>query len=609
MFQDFTSEADPKLGVERTARLREKLATLGVEAVVVPRSDEHMGEYVPASSERLAWLTGFTGSAGLAMVGRKKAALFVDGRYTLQAAEQVDKRTFEIVQFPETDPLVWMASNLDRGAVLGFDPWLHTSAWVRQAREKLGPNGILLKALTRNPVDLVWGKERPKPPLGEVIVQPLQYAGRSAQEKITDLQAQLKAAGEDACILTLPDSIAWLFNIRGSDVKHNPTALAFAILHSGAKPELFIDPAKLDKAARQHLGALARLRSPEELRARVAGLATAKKCVRLDEGTAAHWFRKVLGERSKHVTDGKDPCILPKARKNGAEIAGARAAHERDGVALAHFLAWLDREASSGKLTEIDVVTKLEACRQETQALREISFDTISGSGPNGAIVHYRVTTQTNRKIRPGELLLVDSGAQYQDGTTDVTRTIAVGRPTREMRERFTLVLKGHIAIATSRFPAGTTGAHLDAFARRALWQRGLEFDHGTGHGVGSYLSVHEGPQSISKRGHVALEPGMIVSNEPGYYKTGAYGIRIENLELVTEPAMIEGGERPMLGFETLTLVPMDRRLIDPSLMSPEEIDWLDAYHARVARVIGPHLSGDTRAWLKEATKPLAAGV
>ncbi|MEZ5851776.1 MAG: aminopeptidase P family protein [Hyphomicrobiaceae bacterium] len=608
MFQDFASEADPRHGIERTARLRAKLGSLGVEAVVVPRSDEHMGEYVPAASERLAWLTGFTGSAGLAMIGRRKAAVFVDGRYTLQAAEQVDKGTFEIVQFPDTDPLAWMAAKLDRGAVLGFDPWLHTTAWVRQAREKLATRDITLKALARNPVDLVWGSERPKPPCGEVIVQPLKHAGRRAEEKIADLQTQLKAAQEDACIITLPDSIAWLFNIRGSDVKHNPTPLAFAIVHAGAKPELFIDAAKLDKAARQHLGALARLRQPGELKERVAGLKTAKKRVRLDENTAAHWFRKILGERSKLVVDGKDPCILPKARKNDAEIAGTRTAHERDGVAMAHFLAWLDREAPTGRLTEIDVVTHLETCRMETQALREISFDTISGSGPNGAIVHYRVTTKTNRKISAGELLLVDSGAQYQDGTTDVTRTIAVGQPTAEMRDRFTLVLKGHIAIATSRFPAGTTGAHIDAFARRALWQQGLDFDHGTGHGVGSYLSVHEGPQSISKRGHVALEPGMIVSNEPGYYKTGAYGIRIENLELVTEPAMIAGGERPMLGFETLTLIPMDRRLISPALLSAAEIAWLDAYHARVARVIGPHLSGETLAWLTDATKPLADG-
>ncbi len=606
MFQDFSNSADPGLGAARTGQLRASLSALGVDAVLVPRADEHMGEYVPPAAERLKWLTGFTGSAGMAVVGAESAALFVDGRYTLQSRDQVDTQTYEIVQIPDTDPLDWMCSKLPKKSVVGYDPWLHTSSWVRTAEAKLAKAGLTLKPLARNPVDRVWGRAQPKPPAEPVIVQPLEYAGLPAEAKIAELQATLVKAGEDAAILTLPDSICWLLNIRGADVKHNPTALAFAILHANGKPELFIDKRKLDADAKKHLDVVAELREPKELKERISALARANRCVRLDDNSAAHWFRRTLGLKNKLVTDGRDPCILPKARKNEAEIRGTRAAHERDGVAMARYLAWLDREAPSGNLDEITAVKKLEAMRAETQKLREISFDTISGSGPNGAIVHYRVSEATNRKLRPGELFLVDSGAQYQDGTTDVTRTVAIGRPTAEMRERFTLVLKGHIAIASARFPPGTNGAHIDAFARRALWSYGLEFDHGTGHGVGSYLSVHEGPQSISKRGMIALEPGMIVSNEPGYYKAGAYGIRIENLELVTEPRAIEGGERPMLGFEALTLVPIDRRLVQPSLLSPEERRWLDTYHARVLRLIGPHLVGEDKAWLEQATAPLA---
>jgi Xaa-Pro aminopeptidase len=608
MYQDFTVTTDPALGAERCRLVRDQLGRLGVDAVLVPRADEHMGEYVPASAERLKWLTGFTGSAGMAAVTRRSAALFVDGRYTLQAGDQVDTRTWTVVQVPDRDPADWLGEALHRDAVVGYDPHLHTSAWVKATERSLARHGIKLKPMASNPIDRLWGRERPAAPVGPVIVQPVRLAGREASAKIADLQKELKSAGQDAAILTLPDSIAWLFNIRGSDVAHNPTALAFAIVHAGAKPELFIDKRKLDAAARQHLTAVARLREPDELKARIEALKEAKRKVRLDGATAAHWFRRLLGERNPNVVDARDPCIGPKAIKNAAEIAGARTAHERDAVAMARYLAWLDREAPSGRLDEIGAVRKLEELRAETQALREISFDTISGSGPNGAIVHYRVTEATNRRLRTGELFLVDSGAQYQDGTTDVTRTIAVGRPTPEMRQRFTLVLKGHIAIATARFPKGTTGAHIDAFARRALWDHGFEFDHGTGHGVGSYLSVHEGPQSISKRGHVALEPGMIVSNEPGYYKTGAYGIRIENLVLVTEPAPIEGGDRPMLGFETLTLVPIDRRLVDAKLLGAADTAWLDAYHARVRSVVAPHLRGEDLAWLEAATAPLGKG-
>ncbi len=606
MFQDFSSSADPALGAGRVARLRARLASLGVDAVLVPRSDEHMGEYVPPSAERLGWLTGFTGSAGLAIIATRKAALFVDGRYTVQAADQVDTSIFEIVQIPESEPRQWLAENLPKGARIGFDPWLHTRATMARLEEGLAKTGLVLKALPRNPVDLIWGTERPAPPKGPLAVQPLEWAGVAAADKIKTLQKQLRAAGEDAVVLTLPDSIAWLFNVRGSDVKHNPTPLAFAVVPASGKSELFIDKAKIGPEVRKHLSAVAHIRAPEALSDRLGTLRIEKKRVRLDTATAAMWIWQRLGGSRGHISDAADPCILPKARKNEAEIRGARIAHERDAIAVTRFLAWLDREAPRGDLDEITAVRTLEAMRAETQALKEISFDTISGSGPNGAIVHYRVTEATNRKLRAGELFLIDSGAQYIDGTTDITRTVAIGAPTAEMRDRFTRVLKGHIAISELRFPAGTTGAHIDVLARHALWQAGFDFDHGTGHGVGSYLSVHEGPQSISKRGHVVLEPGMILSNEPGYYKTGAYGIRIENLLLVQPPAAIPGGDREMLGFETLTLVPIDRRLIEAKLLSAGDLQWINAYHKRVAVVIGPHLNEADRAWLTQATAAIA---
>jgi Xaa-Pro aminopeptidase len=604
MFQDFSASADPSQGVERVARLRSRMRALGVDAVVVPRSDEHMGEYVPPSAERLKWLTGFTGSAGVAIIGSTAAALFVDGRYTLQAGTQVDQGTFEVLQIPENEPANWLGSKVKKGGTVGFDPWLHTSAWVTRTKELLGKHGVRLKPLGRNPVDAVWGRQQPAPPLGPVAIHALKFAGKPAEEKIAGLQSTLKEAGEDAAVLTMPDSIAWAFNIRGSDVQHNPTPLAFAIMHVAGKPELFIDKRKLSSEVRKYLSGICRLRDPAELKERVGALKKSSKRVRIDETSAAFWFRQQLGATNKLIINASDPCVLPKARKNKAELAGARAAHERDGVAMARFLAWLDREAPSGQIDEITAVTQLESLRAETQLLKEISFDTISGSGAHGAIVHYRVTATTNRKLKSGELFLVDSGAQYEDGTTDVTRTVAIGTPTQEMRERFTLVLKGHIAISTARFPKGTAGAHLDAFAREALWQRGLDFDHGTGHGVGSYLSVHEGPQGLSKRSHVPLEPGMIVSNEPGYYKAGEYGIRIENLVIVTEPETIPGGDRKMMSFETLTLVPIDLRLIEPKLLTVDEIAWLNAYHARVREVIGPHLVAD-RKWLDAATAPL----
>jgi Xaa-Pro aminopeptidase len=604
MFQDFDAPAEGQDTTERVARLRALMARAGVDAVLVPHADEYMNEYVPPCGQRLAWLTGFTGSAGLAVVARKSAALFVDGRYILQAPKQVDTGLFEVLQVPAAKVPDWIGKNLPKRAMIGFDPWLHPPGFVEDLEKELEGKRIGLKALGKNPVDRIWGRQRPAPPRGTVVPHPLDYAGKAATEKLKELQALPKTDGQDAVILTFPDSICWLFNIRGSDVAHTPIALAFAIVPASGKPELFVELAKIGPEAKAHLAPLAKLSEPALLNQRLTALRPTGKVIRISPGAPLWFSRKLKGGKCR-ILRAADPCALPKARKNATEIRNARVAHKRDGAVMARFLAWLAREAKTGGLDEIAAARKLEMLRSETQALKEISFDTISGSGPNGAIVHYRVTTATNRGLGSGELYLVDSGAQYIDGTTDVTRTIAIGTPSREMQERFTLVLKGHIAIATARFPKGTRGVDLDPFARRALWESGLDFDHGTGHGVGSYLSVHEGPQSISKGGMAALESGMIVSNEPGYYKAGAYGIRIENLLLVTEPENLPGGEREVMSFETLTLVPIDRRLVAPEMLSPSELDWLNAYHARVAEIIGPELGPQDRAWLDGATAPI----
>lgn len=605
MFQTFEPPAGAAETGPRVARVRALMVKAKIDALLVPRADEHQGEYVPGSAERLKWLTGFSGSAGSAAVGPSTAALFLDGRYTLQARSQVDTGLFEILQVPQNRPVDWLKATLPEGATVGFDPKLHTLAEVERLEEVLAAKKIRLKALSRNLIDSAWGRKRPVPPVAAVKPHPLQYAGIAAQDKIAALQKQLAEAGEDAVVLTLPDSIAWIFNIRGSDVAHNPVVLAFAIIPSQGKAELFVRPEKITDEARGHLAPVAALLAPDELAKRLAALKSDGKRVRLDPETASWWFAQQLGG-AKRIRRGQDPCILPKARKNDAEIKGTRAAHLRDGVAVTRFLAWLDRQGAGDTVDEIAAVEKLEFFRAETQALEEISFDTISGSGPHGAIVHYRVTKATNRTLGAGELFLLDSGGQYVDGTTDITRTVAIGVPTREMCERFTLVLRGHIAIAVAHFPTATRGVELDPLARSALWQHGLDFDHGTGHGVGSYLSVHEGPQSISKRGMAPLEPGMICSNEPGYYKEGAYGIRIENLVLVTPPKPIPGGDREMMAFETLTLAPIDRRLIVTEMLSADERAWMDGYHARVNALIGPELGPEDRAWLEAVTAPLA---
>jgi Xaa-Pro aminopeptidase len=603
MFQTFQLQSGPDHVAERVKALRALMSKSKLDAVLVPRADSHQGEYVPPSAERLQWLTGFSGSAGLAVVAKKAAVLLIDGRYTVQAKAETDTEVFEVSLLPRMRLVEWLLGTLGKGQTIGFDPWNHTAAEIARLKAALAAKKIKLKPLSKNPIDKLWGKARPKPPANPVIAQPLALAGRSAADKLAEMQARLKTDGQHAAILTLPDSICWLFNIRGSDVAHNPVALAFAIVPASGKAELYIEPQRLDAEARAHVAPVAKLLPPKAMAERLAALKAQGKKVRLDPETASFWFEMKLGAAA--ISRGQDPCILPKAIKTEAEIAGARAAHVRDGHAVARFLAWLDDNAYSGKLDEITAVRQLETFRRETNMLREISFATISGSGPNGAIVHYRVTEATNRKIQPGELFLIDSGGQYQDGTTDITRTVAIGEPTEDMKRHFTAVLKGHIAVATARFPKGTRGIDLDPFARRALWAIGEDFDHGTGHGIGSYLSVHEGPQSISRGGMTPLQPGMLISNEPGFYKVGVYGIRIENVVLVTPPEQIGDGERPMMGFETITLAPIDRRLIASHMLDQNERDWLNAYHRRVFETLAPQLDQATRDWLERATLPI----
>lgn len=604
MFQTFDDTADPALGRERAERLRAELGRRGLDGFLIPRADEHQGEYVPPHAERLRWLTGFSGSAGLAIVLLDRAAIFVDGRYTLQVRTQVDADVFEPKHLIDEPPARWIEENLVHGARLGYDPWLHTVDAVARYETAAAKADASLVPVADNPLDAVW-TDQPEPPLAPVRPHPLEYAGEPAAEKLKRLSTALMQEDVDAAILTMPDSIAWAFNIRGGDVAHTPLPLSFAILHEGGHAELFIDERKLDAAARAHLGNVVTIRPREALAAALGELGARKADVLIDPATCAAWIHDRLKSAGATVKRGADPCELPKACKNEAEIRGARAAHLRDGAALTRFLAWLAVNAPSGGVDEIMAAERLEAFRAETGALRDLSFDTISGAGENGAIVHYRVTRATNRRLAPGELFLLDSGAQYSDGTTDVTRTVAIGEADTGQRDRFTRVLRGHIAIASARFPEGTSGAQLDALARMALWKAGLDYDHGTGHGVGSYLSVHEGPQRISKLGAVPLKPGMIVSNEPGYYKTGAYGIRIENLLVVTPPAPVEGGERPMMGFETLTLAPIDLNCVEPDLLSGEEREWLNAYHARVREALSPGLDAETRAWLEAATHPI----
>ncbi|MEL6768968.1 MAG: aminopeptidase P family protein [Pseudomonadota bacterium] len=612
MFQSFEITADSSQSAARLAALRARLAEMGAAGLLVPRGDAHQGETVAPSDERLAWLTGFTGSAGLAIVGPRRAGVLVDGRYTLQAADQVDTAAFEILPAHETDPAQWAASLLEEHEALAFDPWLHGEGEIARYEKALGRP---LLALDANPIDALWD-DRPPPPAGAVSIHPEALAGESAAAKRARLAAKLTEEGVAAAVISLPDSLCWLLNIRGSDLSRSPVAQGFGILHGDGRVDVFMAPEKIDGEVGAHLGNGVSVAPVDDLVPALAALGDVK--VRADRASCPFALVKALEAGGSVLDWGRDPCIAPKATKNAAELAGIRAAHRRDGAAMVRFLAWLDGALASGEaLDEITVARRLEGFREATDALLDISFDSIVGAGPNGAIVHYRVNEETNRRIIPGELLLVDSGGQYRDGTTDITRTMATGPgadgeadPTA--RRAFTLVLKGMIAVATARWPAGLTGRDLDPLARAALWRVGLDYDHGTGHGVGAYLNVHEGPASLSRRGgEVALEPGMVLSDEPGCYRRGAWGIRIENLLAVTPPAVPEGGEREMLGFETLTLAPIDRRLIVPALLDPADRAWLDAYHARVAEEIRPLLTGpedaEARSWLAKATAPLGA--
>jgi Xaa-Pro aminopeptidase len=601
VFQSFEDHADASNGAARVGALRAELTRLGLDGFIVPRADRHQNEYVPASEERLAWLSGFTGSAGVAIVLRDRATIFVDGRYTLAVRDQVDPAVFEPLGLAAPGPAKWLEANLSKGARLGYDPWLHTPGQIERLKKALQGVGGELIAVEPNPIDSLW-TDRPAPSLGKISLHPRKHAGEAASQKFSRVAPLL--ASEDALVVSDPHSVAWLFNIRGADVSHTPLPLAYALIFKTGKARLYVDARKLDGALREKLGLLADLKEPRQLERDLDELGRKGKRVMFDAATAPEKLAGIVREAGGVCAVATDPIALLKARKNAAELAGARAAHVRDGAAVARFLHWFAQNAPSGKLTEIDAAKALETFRRETGKLKDVSFPSIAAAGPNAAIPHYRVTVRTNARIAKG-IFLIDSGGQYEDGTTDLTRTLAVGRPSAQMRDRFTRVLKGHIAIARAVFPKGVSGAQIDALARLPLWRAGLDFDHGTGHGVGSYLSVHEGPQRISKLGSTPLDPGMILSDEPGYYYAGHWGIRIENL-VVVEPRPIAGAEHEMYGFETLTLAPIDVALIEPKLLDGEEIAWLNAYHARVRKVLSPLVEPAVRRWLAAATKRIS---
>jgi len=592
---------------DRLNALREQLKADRLDGFVVPLTDEHMSEYVGSYAQRLAWLTGFEGSAGSAVVLPQEAAIFVDGRYTLQVRSQVDGAHWSYQSVPETSIADWLKDHAPEGGRIGYDPWLHSRDWVRRATEALKSRGAELVAVEQNPIDKVW-RDRPEASKAHLVVHPDKYAGRSSADKRQDIAEQLSKIGADAAVLSALDSIAWAFNVRGADVARTPVALAFALVRSDGTADLFVEPEKVSPEVQQHLGNGVRLHDRSAFEGALGELNG--KTVTVDPERAVAAIFEALDRAGAKIVTMRDPTILPKAIKNPVEIAGQQAAQARDGAAISRFLRWVEVEAPKGGVDELTASDHLEALRKESPELRDLSFDTISGAGPNGAIVHYRSSEKTNRKLESGSLYLVDSGGQYVDGTTDITRTVVVGEPTEEMRDRFTRVLKGHIAVATAIFPKGVRGSQLDSFARRPLWEAGLDYAHGTGHGVGSFLSVHEGPQRISpvgssqSGGDEPLQPGMILSNEPGYYKTGEYGIRIENLVLVVERP-VEGAEKETLGFETLTFAPIERRLIVKEMLSPSELEWLNAYHAEVLTKIGPQLQADDRAWLESACAPL----
>ncbi|WP_227271454.1 aminopeptidase P family protein [Roseobacter weihaiensis] len=596
MYQSFEVTARPDQGPPRLAALREVLVAEGLDGFLIPRADAHQGEYVAPRDERLAWLTGFTGSAGFCAALRDIAGVFIDGRYRTQVKAQVAAE-FTPVPWPETSLASWLADNAPKGAVVGFDPWLHTPREIDTLEKKLADKRIEMRPCD-NLIDRIW-PDQPTPPMAPAKVHPLEFAGESHADKRQRLGAALKEAGQAAALITLPDSLCWLLNIRGADIPRNPIAQGFCVLMANGQVHLFMAAEKLTEV-RDHLGHEVTLHPPETL---VAFLERLDGPVRLEKSTVPLRLARAVGDRGVW---GDDPCALPKARKNAAEIEGSAAAHLRDGAAVVELLAWLDAQPP-GSLTETQVVSKLEAFRRVDNALRDISFETIAGTGPNGAIMHYRVTEETDSRLEDGHLIVIDSGGQYLDGTTDITRTIAIGSPPQEGREAFTRVLQGMIAMSRLRWPVGLAGREIEAIGRLPLWMAGQDFNHGLGHGVGAYLSVHEGPQRLSRASAVPLEPGMILSNEPGYYREGAFGIRIENLIVVQEAPLLPGGDddRKMLHWRTLTFVPIDRRLVVRDMLTRAERDWLNAYHAEVLEKIAPRVSPEAKAWLESVTTPL----
>ncbi|OWV98195.1 X-Pro aminopeptidase [Rhizobium sp. R72] len=609
MFQSFEVTSTPQFGRDRVSALRASFDALGIDAFLVPRADEFNGEYVPACSERLSWLTGFTGSAGVALVTRSAAIVFVDGRYVTQLAEQVDNSVFTGGDLVNEPPYAWLAKNGSNGLRLGIDPWLHSGAEVRRLEKALAEIGGSLVILPHNPLDKLWS-DRPQEPLGQVTIQNIVQAGVLATDKIAAIAADLAKKNLKAALIADPSSVAWIFNIRGADVPHTPHPLARAIIYADGKADLFLDKRKTGIEAEAYLAQMCTQLPPSELEKRLAAVGKDGGRVLADPDLTSHALAEIIRKGGGEVVEGNDPAKLPRAVKNNVEINGSAAAHLQDGAAMVEFLYWLS-QTKPGTVTEIEVAEKLEAARARVgqsmqNPLKDISFDTISGAGEHAAIMHYRVTTETNRKLEAGELFLIDSGAQYINGTTDITRTVGIGSVTEEHKRFFTLVLKGMIQISTARFPKGTRGCDLDPLARIALWRAGADFAHGTGHGVGSYLSVHEGPQRISRLSTQELLPGMILSNEPGYYRPGAFGIRIENLIYVREAEAIDGGDMSMLGFETLTFCPIDRSLVIPELLTHDELHWFNSYHQRSREALMPLIHDhDVKAWLENATLPL----
>ena len=593
---------------DRLAALRQQLKEDRLDGFVVPLTDEHMSEYVGSYAQRLAWLTGFQGSAGSAVVLPEEAAIFTDGRYTIQVRQQVSPTEWSYQSVPETSVAKWLQENAPNGARIGYDPWLHTAKWVRQATKSLAARGAELVAVKRNPIDAVWA-DRPEPSKARLTVQPDELAGKSSAEKRHEMADWLVKEGANAAVLAALDSIAWTFNVRGTDVTHTPVALAYAVVNADGTADLFTESEKVGDDVAKHLGNGVRLHERAEFEPYLQSLKGKRVAVDPERSVAA--ISQALEQGGARILSRRDPAVLPKAIKNATEIAGHEAAQARDGAAVSRFLRWVEAEAPKGELDEIVASDKLLGFRHEHGDLRDLSFDTISAYGPNGALPHYKGTAESNLPFKPGTLYLVDSGGQYQDGTTDITRTVPIGEPTAEMIDRFTRVLQGHIAIATALFPKGTRGSQLDSFARRPLWEAGCDYAHGTGHGVGAFLAVHEGPQRISpvgssqSGGDEPLQAGMILSNEPGYYKAGEYGIRIENLVLVVDK-QVPGGDKEMLGFDTLTFVPIEPRLIDVSMLSDRELEWLNDYHQEVLALIGPQLFGEDKAWLERQCAPLS---